>query len=230
MRAEDLVPIPDDISDRDALFLANTETAITLMLDGRPTVGEKAVVFGQGVVGLLATALLARHPLQSLFTVEAAESRRNASLEVGAHASFDPGELPAMRSRLFDGPGGDGADLVFELTGDPRALDLAIDAAGFAARVVIGSWYGAKTAQVRLGGRFHRSRIRLLPSQVSTLPAAFTARWDRRRRFATAWETIRRIHPARFITHEVPAEQAAEAYDLLDRRPVEALQVVLKYG
>jgi threonine dehydrogenase-like Zn-dependent dehydrogenase len=93
----------------------------------------------------------------------------------------------------------------------------------------MGSWYGTSAAVVNLGGRFHRSRIRLIASQVSTLPAGCTARWDRRRRGETAWEMIRLTRPSRLITHEMPVEQAADAYDLLDRRPEEALQVVFTY-
>jgi threonine dehydrogenase-like Zn-dependent dehydrogenase len=41
---------------------------------------------------------------------------------------------------------------------------------------------------------------------------------------------LRRTRPARLITHEIPVENAAEAYDLLDRRPAEVLQVVFTYG
>ena len=62
-----------------------------------------------------------------------------------------------------------GADLTYELSGAPAALDQAIRITGFSGRVVIGSWYGTKRASLDLGGRFHRSRIRLISSQVSSL-------------------------------------------------------------
>jgi 2-desacetyl-2-hydroxyethyl bacteriochlorophyllide A dehydrogenase len=229
MRSEETVPIPEDVTSRDALFLANVETAITLMLDGRPTIGELAVVFGQGVVGLLATVLLSRHPLKGLFTVDPASRRREASLVAGAHAVFAPTEFKALLSRLSADSGGTSADLVFELSGDPQSLNDAIAAAGFGARIVIGSWYGTKTSDIRLGGRFHRSRIRLISSQVSSLPAELSGRWSQARRIAVAWDMIRSIQPSRFITHEIPVKQAAEAYKLLDRCPAETLQVVLTY-
>lgn len=230
VRPADIIPIPNDIAGRDALFLANMETAVTLVLDGRPAVGETVAVLGQGTVGLLATALLARHPLRRLFSVDPIPRRRAASLETGAHASFDPRDIDALASRLESDCGGAMADLVFELSGDPSALNAAIDLTGFGGRIVIGSWYGTRPAAVDLGGRFHRSRIRLISSQVSTLPAHAAARWDRARRIETAWELIRASRPSRFVTHEMPVERAAEAYELLDRRPWEAIQVVLTYG
>lgn len=225
-----ILPIPEDVEDRDALFLANMETAVTLMLDGRPAVGEAVAVFGQGVVGLLATALLARHPLKRLVTVDPIPRRREISLAAGAHAAFAPRQTDAPASRFSPDPGEAMADLVFELSGKPSALNAAIAACGFGGRVVIGSWYGTQPVALDLGGRFHRSRIRLIASQVSTLPAEVSARWDKARRIETAWEMIRRVRPSRFITHEMPVERAAEAYDLLDRRPEDVLQVVFTYG
>jgi 2-desacetyl-2-hydroxyethyl bacteriochlorophyllide A dehydrogenase len=230
LSAAGLLSIPKDVDDRDALFLANMETAVTLMLDGRPAVGETVAVFGQGVVGLLATALLARHPLKRLVTFDPIPRRREISLAAGAHAAYDPRQADARAGRLSSDSGGAMADLVFELSGEPATLNAAIAACGFGGRIVIGSWYGTKPAVLDLGGRFHRSRIRLISSQVSTLPAEASARWDPARRVETAWEMIRCVRPSRFITHEMPVERAAEAYDLLDRRPEDVLQVVFTYG
>jgi 2-desacetyl-2-hydroxyethyl bacteriochlorophyllide A dehydrogenase len=226
---DSILPIPADVDDRDALFLANMETAVTLMLDGGPAIGETVAVFGQGVVGLLATALLARYPLKRLVAVEPIPRRRETSLSAGAHAAMESWQPEPPAARPSPDAEGATADLVFELTGNPSALNAAIAACGFGGRVVIGSWYGTRPAALELGGRFHRSRIRLISSQVSTLPAETSARWDKARRIETAWEMIRRVKPSRFITHEMPVERAAEAYDLLDRRPEEVLQVVFTY-
>jgi 2-desacetyl-2-hydroxyethyl bacteriochlorophyllide A dehydrogenase len=228
--AAEAVLIPDDIDDRDALFLATMETAVTLMLDGRPAIGETAIVFGQGVVGLLAAALLSRHPLHRLVTVDPIPQRRKASLDMGAHAALELAEAEALKPPRSSREAGDLADLVFELSSDPAALNAAIDLTGFGGRIVIGSWYSAVPAALDLGGRFHRSRIHLIASQVSTLPSHALARWDRVRRQRVAWEMIRRTRPSRLITHQIAVENAAAAYALLDRRPWEALQVALSYG
>jgi threonine dehydrogenase-like Zn-dependent dehydrogenase len=94
---------------------------------------------------------------------------------------------------------------------------------------VIGSWYGQKRAEIDLGGRFHRSRIRILSSQVSTIDPAWTGRWTKARRLGTAWEMIHRAQPERLITHRFAARDAAQAYAMLDQNPDQALQVVLAY-
>ena len=120
-------------------------------------------------------------------------------------------------------------DLCFEVSGAPEALEQAIAVTGFAGRVVIGSWYGQKRAALDLGGRFHRSRIRLISSQVSTLAPALSGRWSKARRFELAWEMLRQVRPSRWITQRFPVEQADEAYRLIDQRPGETIQVLLTY-
>jgi 2-desacetyl-2-hydroxyethyl bacteriochlorophyllide A dehydrogenase len=218
-RPEELIPLPDGIPAEDAAFLPNMETAVNFLMDARPVIGEHVAVFGQGIVGLLTTALLADFPLASLVTVDSYPQRRTASLELGATASFAPGAaLP-----------GDGVDLAFELSGSPLALDPAIAACGFGARVVIGSWYGSKRVSLDLGGRFHRDRIRLISSQVSTLAPEWSGRWSKARRLEVAWEMIRRVQPSRLVTHRLPLAEAAKAYELLDRQPEDAVQVILEH-
>jgi threonine dehydrogenase-like Zn-dependent dehydrogenase len=95
--------------------------------------------------------------------------------------------------------------------------------------VVIGSWYGQKRPDLNLGGRFHRSRIRLISSQVSTLAPEWTGRWSKARRLQVAWCMLEQVRPARLITHRFPLTQAAQAYALLDQHPEEAIQVLLTY-
>ena len=95
---------------------------------------------------------------------------------------------------------------------------------------MIGSWYGDRPAHLRLGGSFHRSRMRLISSQVSTIAPRFAGRWSQARRREVAWRMLAEIEPARLITHRFPVSRADEAYDLLDRRPQEAVQVMLSYS
>jgi len=222
----ELLPVPSSLSPEAAAFLPNMETAVNFLMDGQPLIGEQVVVFGQGVVGLLTTALLARLPLASLVTLDRYALRRQTSLAMGAHASLDPAEPQAL-SRLHAAQ--QGADLTYELSGNPAALDQAIAATGFSGRVVIGSWYGQKRADVNLGGRFHRSRIRLISSQVSTLAPEWTGRWSKARRLQVAWQMLEQMRPTQLITHRFPLAQAARAYAMLDQHPEDALQVLLTY-
>ena len=227
-----LVVLPDQINPLAAVFLANTETAVNLVLDGNPQLGEKVIVLGQGIVGLLVSAVLARFPLGGLYALDRIAERRSRAITLGANMACDPGstsELAALKKTLSRESAGGGADLVYELTGTPAALNLAIDLSGYSGRIVIGSWYGTRSADLQLGGSFHRNRIRIISSQVSTIAPELTGRWDKTRRFETAWEMIRKIRPESLVTHRIPFASAAEAYQLLDRSPDQALQVILEY-
>ncbi len=232
-KPESLFSIPYSLLSESACFLPNMETAVNLVQDGAPILGERVLVLGQGVVGLLVASLLAEFPLACLVTADRYELRRNASKVEGQKsrvarcASFDP-EAEDFRSHL-SGYAQDGFDLVYELSGNPSALNDAIAATRFSGRVVIGSWYGQKRASLDLGGAFHRSRIKLISSQVSAIAPELSARWDKSRRFGVAWDALRRIQPERWITHRFPLSQAADAYRLLDEHPQEAIQVVITY-
>lgn len=226
-----LVPVPDGVSVEDALFLANAETAVNFVLDGQPKIGERVLVFGLGVLGALTTAILSTFPHGGLVALDPLAARRQ--LDVGADASLDPHrqDLREQLQRTFVPDAElDGADLVFELSGNPEALDRAIELTGFHGRIVIGSWYGEQAAKLHLGGRFHRSRIKLITSQVSSIAPELRGRWTRERRFAVAWETIRRVRPGRWIRHRIPIERAGEAYDLIDQHPDQSFVTILTYG
>ncbi|WP_254768200.1 zinc-binding dehydrogenase [Salinilacihabitans rarus] len=226
-RPEDLLAIPDGVPTREATLLASVETAVTFLLDGEPLLGERAVVFGQGIVGLLTSALLAEMPLDALVTVEPWARRRAVSEKFGADRTLDPADCEVADA--VEAAAGGRVDLAYELSGNPDALDDAIAATEFDGRVVIGSWYGTKPATVDLGGRFHRSRIDLRSSQVSTIPPRHGGRWSRRRRHEVAWDRLERLDADRLLTHEFPLEEAADAYRLLAAGGEDALQVLFTY-
>ncbi|GAB4545422.1 MAG: zinc-binding alcohol dehydrogenase [Anaerolineales bacterium] len=220
-QASSLLPLPHEILPEAACFLPNMETAVNLVQDGAPILGERVLVLGQGVVGLLTAALLSEFPLSALSTHDLYPLRQKAlglpveKLDGGGNAQS------GYANELFD--------LVFELSGAPAALDDAIALTKFSGRIVIGSWYGQKRAPLDLGGRFHRSRIKLIASQVSSIAPELSARWSKTRRFEVAWRALARIKPERWITRRFPLADAAKAYQLLDERPEETIQVIFEH-
>ena len=215
--ADDLHPVPEGLSAELATLLPTVETAVTLVQDGEPKLGERAVIFGQGLIGLVTTALLGEFPLDRLVTVDYSPARRERSLELGATASVDPDSLgdalPLPGETAAEEPAG--ADLTYELSGNPEALDAAVSATGYDGRIVVGSWYGTKPTELDLGGRFHRSRISLTSSQVSTIDPSLRGRWDRERRLALAWDRLAALDLDGLLTDRYPIDEAPAAYDAL---------------
>jgi 2-desacetyl-2-hydroxyethyl bacteriochlorophyllide A dehydrogenase len=228
----ELMLIPDGISWEDAVFLPNMETAVNFVMDGAPLVGETVAIFGLGIVGLLTMAVMAQLPVSLLIGFDPLPSRRQAAVHSGAGLCLDPREREGLRQavRAAEAAGSPGGvDLTFECSGAPAALDQAIGLTGFDGRIVIGSWYGKKPVTLDLGGKFHRSRIRLISSQVTTLAPVLSGRWTKQRRFKFAWEQLRRIQPARWITHRFSLDAAQPAYQMLADGQPEAFQVVFEY-
>jgi threonine dehydrogenase-like Zn-dependent dehydrogenase len=83
--------------------------------------------------------------------------------------------------------------------------------------------------EVNLGGTFHRSRIKLISSQVSTIAPELEGRWDKARRFDAAWKALERIKPEKWVTHRFAIDDAANAYRLLDEYPQDTIQVLFTY-
>jgi threonine dehydrogenase-like Zn-dependent dehydrogenase len=207
-------------------LLPSVETATNIVLDAAPRLGERVVVFGAGVIGLCVTRLLAAFPLESLVVVDPIERRRALAAELGADRTTTPTGLADSDAD----PAVDAADLAIELSGQPSALDDAIGVVGYDARVVVGSWYGTKREPIDLGGRFHRDRIDIVSSQVSTISPELRGRWDRDRRMDAALDRLDWIPADELITHRIPFERASEAYELLDSAPDAAVQVILEYS
>lgn len=224
--------VPDGIDKKAAVFLANMETAVNLVHDGNPRLGERVVVAGQGVVGLLVTKLLLEFPLSRLSVLDAMAGRRQLAHELGVDSVYSPTsdeDFAALRNELGVQEGRGGADLQFELSGSPEALNQALDLAGFSSRIVVGSWYGTKRAEINLGERFHRNRIKIISSQVSSIEPQLSGRWDKKRRYQLAWEKIKSLQPEKMISHCLAFDAAPEAYQMLDSGSEEVQQVIFDY-
>ena len=209
-----------------AVFLANIETAVNVVLDAAPRIGERIVVLGQGVVGLLVTQLLRRAGVSCVIAVEPIARRRALARACGADVAVAPDDAA---DAVRDATRGAGADLAIEASGKGGALALAIDLVAFQGTIVVCSWYGAAPVALPLGGAFHRRRLRLVSSQVSHLDPALAPRWDPARRLALARSLVADLVTVALISHRIPVSRAPEAYALVDQHPEETVQVVLTY-
>ena len=170
--------LPADVPLKRATLAANMETALNAVWDSGVGPGEKIVIVGAGVVGLLVTYLTARIPGTDVTVIDVAPERRAIVEAMGAtFAQAGNAAAPAT---------GDDADVVFHTSASAPGLASAIDACGFEAALVELSWYGDRTTGVNLGGAFHAKRLRLISSQVGHVATTKRARWSHARRLASA--------------------------------------------
>ena len=222
------VLIPPGVDPKLGVFIANIETAIGIVHDSKPLLGECAAVFGLGVVGLLVSYLLKKKAgVQKLIAIDPIEERRKLASKFGANKAIHPGEamgeldLPAIDGR---------PDLVVEVSGSPSALQQAISISGKESRIVVGSWYGDKEVSLNMGRTFHRNRNKIISSQVSSIGPDLSGRWDKRRRLEYAVSLLSEIPLEDLISDVFPFERAADAYRKISERPRDTLQVVLDYS
>jgi len=209
---------------RIATLFPLVETALQLTLDAGPVVEETVVVLGLGAVGLL-TALLLHRAGARVIAAEPRQWRRQTAAELGITA-VSPADLTA---RLADATGGRGTPLLVEVSGSPSALADGLALLAHEGTALVGSWYGTKPVPLPLGAHFHRRRISVRSSQVSTIPAALQGRWDVPRRRSAARDLLAELPLAALATTEYAFEDAAQAYAAIDRGEPGLVHAALRY-
>lgn len=220
------VRLPEGVPPERGTFFANLETALGVVHDAAPRLGENVAVFGCGVVGLLVLRLLGLCGVGSVVAVDPLERRRELALRFGATDAVGPG---AAARAVREATGGREADVVVEASGSAAALQEALGCVCREGTVIVASWYGTKPAVLDLGGHFHRGRVRIRSSQVGNIAPELSARWDRERRGRAVLGLLARLPLEELVTHRVPFERAPEAYRLVDENPAGTLQVVFTY-
>jgi NADPH:quinone reductase-like Zn-dependent oxidoreductase len=171
------IPVPKVVPTPRAVLAANMETALNLLWDAAPLVGERMLVIGAGVVGLLCAALLARMPAARVTLVDVNASRAPLARRFGCDFA-PPDAAPADQ------------DLVVHASASEAGLRLALASAGFEARIVEASWFGDQAPAVPLGESFHARRLRLIGSQVGAIAPSMRARRSHAERLTMALELL----------------------------------------
>jgi 2-desacetyl-2-hydroxyethyl bacteriochlorophyllide A dehydrogenase len=203
---------------RQATLLPFVETALQVTLDAGPVYGDDVVVSGLGVLGLLVAVLLQRAGA-NVVALEPQAWRRDVAGAIGVTA-VAPDDAAAAQSTV---------PLVVEASGNPAALAPALELLDHEGTVLVASWYGDRPVTLPLGGRFHRRRLTIRSTQVSTIPAHLGGRWTRRRRLARAVELCATLPLGALATDDVAFDEAATAYARLDAGGPGLLHIALGY-
>ena len=208
-----LAPLPDEVSDDAAVFLAdNLPTAYDAVVTrGGARDGDFVCVVGLGAVGLM-SVMCAVDAGARVLAVDSVEARRATAVRLGAETVAPEDALEAVAARS-DGLGG--ADVVVEAAGSPGALDAALRLArGRGTVSVVGAHF---EPDFPLDNHLMFERELTLRFSIG----------DAAGHRGTLLELIvaGRLDPASVVSHRMPLADAAEAYRLFDAR--EATKVVL---
>lgn len=171
--ADAVVPVPASVPAARAVLAANAETALNGIWDAGIGPGDRVVVVGAGVVGLLVTRIAARIPGTQVTVVDPNPARETVVEALGAIWRAEP-------------PPTADADVVLHASGTAAGARAALGCAGVEATVVELSWFGTTEVLLPLGEAFHPRRLTLRSSQVGRIPPQRAPRWSYRRRLEAA--------------------------------------------
>lgn len=214
--ADMLTVVPETVPARRAIFAANMETALNALWDSGAGPGDRIVIVGAGVVGLLIARLAARLPGAEVTVVDVDASRAEVAHALGCGFAL-PTHAPT------------GADVVFHASVTPQGLATAIHTAGFEATIVEVSWFGDRATPVPLGGAFHSQRLRLISSQVGQIAPTRRPRWDYARRRATALDLLADLALDHLITEEIAFAALPAALGRVFAPAAPGLQTLVHY-
>jgi len=211
------IPLPRNLPPRRAILAANMETAINVIWDAGVGVGDKTLIVGAGVVGLLIGYLAQRIPGVAVAIADRNPNRRPLAEALGLAFCAPP-----------DGP--EDVDVAINASASGAGLAYALEKAGAEARIVEASWHGDADVSLPLGRAFHARRLSIVSSQVGAVPPARAPRWSHRRRLALALDLLAEA-PAldALITHELALADAPEALPTLLEADADALCIAIRY-
>jgi threonine dehydrogenase-like Zn-dependent dehydrogenase len=178
-----LVPIPDAVPSPRATLAANAETALNILWDAGAGPGDRIVVVGAGIVGLMVTAIAAGLPGAEVTTIDVDADRAVTVAGLGA-VFATPNAIPGAARD---------ADIIIHTSAHAAGLATAIPLAGLEGTIVEASWFGTKPVAIDLGGPFHSRRLRLISSQVGQVSPGRRPRWSYRRRMEAALRLLAQL-------------------------------------
>ncbi|WP_245765238.1 zinc-dependent alcohol dehydrogenase [Nonomuraea jiangxiensis] len=189
--------------------------------------GDQLAIFGQGVIGLLATRLAVLSGAR-VVAADAIPDRLELARRFGAAEVFDvrSGSVAEFTRKRIEG-----ADTVIELSGSHLGLHEAIRTVRKGGRVVAAGFYQGDGIGLRLGEEFHHNQVQLVSSQIGGVASWLAHRWDVERLQRTFMRLVHegQVEAGELVSHVMPVDQAAEAFDLLDQHPSEVLQLVFHF-
>jgi threonine dehydrogenase-like Zn-dependent dehydrogenase len=212
-----LMALPAQVPPRRATLAANMETALNGLWDAGAGPGDRIVVVGGGIVGLLLTFLAAAIPGTEVTLVDSNPARRDLAAAFGA-------AFATSESGVGD------ADMVFHCSASEAGLATALAVAGTEAAIVELSWYGDRQVGAPLGLAFHHRRLRLVASQVGQVSASRRVRWSHARRLQKALAMLGEDRLDRLITEEVAFAELPHALPRLLARNAAGLGAVVRYA
>ncbi len=222
-----LLPVPDTMPWKSALCLDPAQFALGGIRDGHVRLGDRVAVFGLGAIGAIAAQMAKVAGAAYVTVVDPIERRRDAALEAGADAAFDPLHQD-IGLEIKKSTGRAGVDAAIETSGNEQALQQALRGLAYGGTIAFVGWARAFSGTLDLGKEAHFNNASLVFSRASSEPNRDYPRWDRRRVATSCWEMLASgaIDCERIVDPVVSFDEVPRAYEeYVDRNPQNSIKL-----
>jgi L-iditol 2-dehydrogenase len=202
--AHNLIPIPKHVGLREATLIEPLAVALHSLTFAAVKVGETAVVFGAGPIGLLTIAALRFAGAGRVWAVEPVAHRRAMAYAIGADAVLDPNDDPVQA--ILRDTGKRGVDLAFDCAAGTDSVNQCIGSLAKGGRLI----YTAIPAAVHVP--FHAPGLR---KKEITLFNVYRSNHQAERARDVLAENMSLFAP--LVTHSRPLDEIQQAFETVDR-------------
>jgi threonine dehydrogenase-like Zn-dependent dehydrogenase len=175
-----VTPVPADVPMRRAVLAGTVETALNVLWDARPQLGDRIAIVGAGMIGGAIAVLARRIPGVRVTLID--EDPRRAALATELGVDFAPASDPLEAAER--------PDVVVEASGRIAGLQFALRLAPTDGEVVVASWYGSAEEPLALGADFHSRRLTIRASQVGAVATSRRSARSSAERLALALQLL----------------------------------------
>jgi len=179
--------LPEGMPWQSAVCLDPADFAFAAVRDGHARIGDAAVIFGLGAIGLMGVQLLKLAGADPVVAVDPLPNRRAIAEQLGATVALDPtacdvaGELKRLTA-------GRGADVAIDYSGSVPALNDAIRSVAYGGTVVCGAFPPPYGAGVDFGSDAHLRIPNIVFSRACSEPFRDHPRWNERLVWDVCWK------------------------------------------
>jgi predicted dehydrogenase/threonine dehydrogenase-like Zn-dependent dehydrogenase len=219
-----VAPIPDGVSDADASFVTLGAIALQGVRLAVPTLGERVLVMGLGLIGLISVQLLKASGCRVL-GFDPDPSRVALALKLGADIAVSDG----LREHVAGFTAGYGADAVVLTASSPSSepLNLAAEVSRMKGRIVVVGQVGMtidrepfykRELELKLSMSYGPGRHDPAYEQDGQDYPLPYVRWTEQRNMESFLDLVAqgKVTPAAFVTHRYSISEAEKAYAMME--------------
>lgn len=214
--AENTYKLPDSISYEMAATIEPYSIAAEASDRGRLTSTDDVLICGAGPLGLMLVEV-AKSVGARVAIMDVVDARLEKALECGADMIINPKNMDVTKS-IMEFTDGEGANLIFEATGNLGVFELTIaELVSQAGRVIV------------LG--FPNEHAKVKPSDIMKRELDILGSRVNNKKFPQVieWMDKKQVDPSKIISHTFSFEDIAEAMKLYEEKPNEVYKIVLTF-